>query len=92
MGQLSGPTDPSADAHWPEHHARKGFFTGWAQLWAQQISPSEAAQRAVTDLRAPGQWRVDGPLANLPAFGAAYACKAGQPMQLPEAQQVRIWR
>ncbi len=27
MGQLSGPTDPSADAHWPEHHARKGFFT-----------------------------------------------------------------
>lgn len=28
MGQLSGPTDPSADAHWGTHeHPRKGFFT-----------------------------------------------------------------
>jgi formate dehydrogenase iron-sulfur subunit len=27
MGQLSGPTDPSADAHWPVHEHRKGFFT-----------------------------------------------------------------
>ena len=96
MGDLAGietawdafsQAQPNADVA-----ARKGFFTGWAQLWAQQISPSEAAQRAVADLRAPGQWRVDGPLANLPAFGAAYACKAGQPMQLPDAQQVRIWR
>ncbi|MCK0439882.1 4Fe-4S dicluster domain-containing protein [Gordonia alkaliphila] len=27
MGQLSGPTDPSADAHWPIHEPRRGFFT-----------------------------------------------------------------
>ncbi|WP_019200433.1 4Fe-4S dicluster domain-containing protein [Tsukamurella sp. 1534] len=27
MGQLSGPTDPSADAHWHRHEHRKGFFT-----------------------------------------------------------------
>lgn len=27
MGQLSGPTDPSADAHWHRHFSRKGFFT-----------------------------------------------------------------
>ncbi len=27
MGQLSGPTDPSADARWPVHRPRKGFFT-----------------------------------------------------------------
>jgi len=27
MGQLSGPTDPAADARWSPHHARKGFFT-----------------------------------------------------------------
>ncbi len=27
MGQLSGPTDPATDARWPEHVARKGFFT-----------------------------------------------------------------
>ena len=27
MGQLSGPTDPAADAHWDRHRPRKGFFT-----------------------------------------------------------------
>lgn len=27
MGQLSGPTDPAADAHWEHNHPRKGFFT-----------------------------------------------------------------
>lgn len=27
MGQLTGPSDPSADAHWPIHEPRRGFFT-----------------------------------------------------------------
>ena len=28
MGQLTGPSDPAADAHWAEHtEARRGFFT-----------------------------------------------------------------
>ncbi|MDP9933935.1 formate dehydrogenase iron-sulfur subunit [Paenarthrobacter nicotinovorans] len=27
MGQLSGPTDPTTDAHWEHNHPRKGFFT-----------------------------------------------------------------
>ncbi|MEB3032342.1 4Fe-4S dicluster domain-containing protein [[Mycobacterium] nativiensis] len=27
MGQLSGPTDPAADAGWSPHHPRKGFLT-----------------------------------------------------------------
>ena len=27
MGQLTGPTDPAADARWHDHAPRKGFFT-----------------------------------------------------------------
>src|SRR6478735_5182776 len=27
MGQLSGPTDPAADARWEDQQPRKGFFT-----------------------------------------------------------------
>src|SRR6478609_5641227 len=27
MGQLTGPTDPTTDAHWEHNHPRKGFFT-----------------------------------------------------------------
>ena len=61
-------------------------------MWAQQLSPNEAVRRLTADIRAPGLWRSNGTLANLPAFGATFSCKAGQPMQLPEAQQVRICR
>ncbi|NEL80940.1 MAG: M13 family metallopeptidase, partial [Xanthomonas perforans] len=60
--------------------------------WAQQLSPNEAVQRASADIRAPGQWRTNGPLSNLPEFGAAFSCKAGQPMQRVDAEQLKIWR
>ena len=42
--------------------------------------------------RAPGRWRSNAPLSNLPAFGASFSCKPGQPMQRTDAEQIRIWR
>ncbi|HYG06427.1 MAG TPA: M13 family metallopeptidase [Stenotrophomonas sp.] len=72
--------------------SKQAFFNAWAGLWAQQVSPNEAVQRAATDVRAPGLWRVNAPLSNLPEFGATFQCKAGQPMQRVEAEQIRIWR
>ncbi|RYG12697.1 MAG: hypothetical protein EON92_07630, partial [Burkholderiales bacterium] len=43
-------------------------------------------------VHAPGQWRSNGPLANLPAFGESFSCKAGQPMRRSDAEQISIWR
>jgi putative endopeptidase len=71
---------------------KHAFFAAWAQLWGQQASPDIAARLAATELHAPGQWRANGPLANLPAFGQAFSCKAGTPMQRETAQQVSLWR
>ncbi len=71
---------------------QQGFFSAWAGLWPHQLSPNEAAAHAGSDIRAPGKWRTNGPLSNLPAFGATYSCKPGQPMQRVEAEQIRIWR
>ncbi|MBG3848805.1 M13 family metallopeptidase [Xanthomonas sp. WHRI 8391] len=71
---------------------KQAFFTAWAGLWAQQLSPNEAVQRASADIRAPGQWRTNGPLSNLPEFGAAFTCKPGQPMQRVDTEQLKIWR
>lgn len=71
---------------------QQGFFTAWAALWPQQLSPNEAAARASMDIEAPGKWRTNGPLANLPAFGASFTCKPGQPMQRTDADQIRVWR
>jgi len=71
---------------------KQAFFKGWAGLWAQQLSPNEAVQRLASDVRAPGRWRTNTPLSNLPAFGEAFSCKPGQPMQRSDADQLRIWR
>ena len=61
--------------------ADKAFFTGWAQLWAQQVTAEEAKIRAQQDVRAPGPWRANVPAMQEAAFGAAYGCKIGTPMQ-----------
>jgi putative endopeptidase len=71
--------------------SKQAFFQGWAQLWAQQLSPEAATERAASNVHAPGQWRVNGTLQNLPAFGEAFACKVGTPMQPRPEQQVKVW-
>ena len=72
--------------------AAQQFFAAWAELWRQQAAPAAAQHAAMTSPHAPGHWRTNGPLANLPAFGTAFACEPGAPMQRTEAEQIRIWR
>jgi putative endopeptidase len=69
--------------------AQKPFFQGWANLWATSSSVQAATERAATSVHAPGKWRVNGPLMNLPAFAEANTCKADSAMVSKDA--VRIW-
>ncbi|WMJ69994.1 M13 family metallopeptidase [Stenotrophomonas sp. 24(2023)] len=71
---------------------QQGFFRAWAALWPQQLAPNEAVRRVTADIRAPGRWRTNGALSNLPAFGATFSCKPGQPMQRTDADQIKVWR
>jgi putative endopeptidase len=70
---------------------KQAFYKAWAGLWAQQLSPNEAVQRVTADVHAPGRWRTNGPLANLPSFAATFTCKAGQPMVRSDAEQIHVW-
>jgi putative endopeptidase len=81
-------TQTQPDANTP---SKQAFFQAWAQLWAQQVSSTAAAKRLVADIHAPGIWRTNVPLSNLPAFGTTFGCKAGQPMQRSSTEQIRIW-
>jgi endothelin-converting enzyme/putative endopeptidase len=65
------------------------FFVGYAQWACGSERPEVLRMRAITDPHSPLQYRVNGVLANLPEFGKAFACKAGQPMVRAEA--CRIW-
>ena len=71
---------------------KEAFFSAWAGVWSEQLSPAVAEQRAGTALQAPGQWRVNGPLGNLPAFSETYGCKAGNAMFRKDEERIGIWR
>lgn len=79
--------EPQAKAADQQH-----FFRGWARLWPQQLSTRAATVHAATAAYPPGQSRTNGPLMQLPAFGTAFGCKAGNAMLLPEPDRLSIWR
>jgi len=72
--------------------ARELFFRAWAGLWREQTGPETAAYNALTQPHAPGRWRSNGPLANLPAFAETYQCPPGSAMTRPAGKQIAIWR
>ncbi|MFT4198007.1 MAG: M13 family metallopeptidase [Pseudoxanthomonas sp.] len=76
----------------PNEGAKQTFFRSWAQLWAQQVSPQEAAVRATSLASAPGPLRSNGPLQDQAAFAGAFQCKPGNPMLRPQADQIVVWR
>jgi predicted metalloendopeptidase len=58
----------------------KIFFLAYAQGWCSKATTEMLEMRARSDERATPRWRVNGPMADVPAFAQAYACKVGTPM------------
>ena len=71
--------------------ANKAFYTGWAQLWAQQVTADEAQIRRYQDVRAPGPVRANLPAMQQAAFGTAFGCKIGTPMQPKAEERVTVF-
>ncbi len=65
------------------------FFLGWAQVWKNNIRDKELMRRLKVDVHSPGQWRVLGPLSNMPEFWAAYNVQKGDEMR--NDKPVKIW-
>jgi putative endopeptidase len=79
------PPEASVGGFTPEQQ----LFLAHAQAWCQLIRPENARMRALTDPHSPAQWRVNGPLANIPAFAEAFQCKAGD--RMVRAERCEIW-
>jgi putative endopeptidase len=56
------------------------FFIGFAQWACENDRPEDLRANALVDPHSPDRYRVNGVVANLPEFGRAFSCKAGQPM------------
>jgi putative endopeptidase len=67
------------------------FFLNWATVWRRNFTPEELKNRIATDEHAPAQFRAIGAPSNLPAFAAAFSCKAGDAMVRSGNQHVVIW-
>ena len=71
--------------------ADQRFFLAFAQSWRTQQRPEALRLQVQSNEHAPARFRVDGPVSNLPAFAAAFSCKAGTPMARTAAARVDIW-
>jgi len=65
------------------------FFVGMAQWACGDERPESKRMHAAIDPHSPAEFRINGVVANLPQFGEAFACKAGQPMMRVNA--CRVW-
>jgi putative endopeptidase len=69
----------------------QSFYKGWASLWPQNMTTDVATRQAASSVHAPGQWRTNVPVMNQPAFGTAFGCKPGTPMQPTAEMQIKLW-
>jgi endothelin-converting enzyme/putative endopeptidase len=67
----------------------QAFFVGYAQSWCTKVRPEAERLAARVDPHAPPRWRVNGPLANLPEFAAAFRCEPGSRMVREE--RCTVW-
>ena len=67
------------------------FFIGFAQLWKNNARPEAIRQLILTDTHSPGEFRVKGPLSNMPTFYEAFKVKDGDEMYINDAGRADIW-
>ena len=67
------------------------FFIGFAQWDCANERPEDQRVRAQTDPHSPPEYRINGVVVNMPEFGAAFSCKAGQPMVKPPEKVCHVW-
>jgi putative endopeptidase len=67
------------------------FFLGFGSVWRDQIRPEALKVQLASDPHSPGRVRANGTPTNVPAFAAAFGCKAGDAMVNADAKRVVIW-
>ena len=67
------------------------FFIGFAQWACENERPENLRVSALTNPHSPGKDRINGVVVNMPEFGQAFNCKAGQPMLKPADKVCKVW-
>src|SRR5947207_13947663 len=67
------------------------FFLSFAAIWRSKIRDEDQKLRLTTDPHSPAQFRVNGPLANMPEFQKAFNVPDGSAMVRSADKRVNIW-
>lgn len=67
------------------------YFLGYALEWMVNMRPEAMATQVKSNEHAPAQWRVLGPLSNMPEFYSTFRLKAGDKMWRSEKERIKIW-
>lgn len=65
------------------------FFLAYGQNWCGSTRAAQLRLQAQTDPHSPREFRINGVVQNLGAFGEAFGCKTGQPMM--PANACHVW-
>jgi endothelin-converting enzyme/putative endopeptidase len=78
---------PALDGFRPDQQ----FFIAWGQFRSDAIRPETQRLMVQGDPHPIAQYRVIGPLSNMPEFGAAFSCKAGAAMVRAADARCSVW-
>jgi putative endopeptidase len=78
---------PTIDGFTPDQQ----FFIAWGQFRGDAVRPELARTMVQGDPHPIGQYRVIGPLSNLPEFQKAFGCKPDAPMVRSADKRCEVW-
>ncbi len=84
---LEGKPHTKIDGFTPEQR----FFLAWARVWRRKDRDEALRTLVQTNPHSPAEWRVNGPLSNLPEFQQAFGCRSSDPMVRADDLRARIW-
>jgi len=67
------------------------FFLAWAQVWKRKTLDAALVNRLKSDPHSPGEFRVNGVVANIDAWYEAFGVTEGDAMYIPPEQRISIW-
>ena len=67
------------------------FFLAYGYAWMVNSKDEALASQIMTDVHAPAQFRINGPLSNIPEFYKTFNVKPGNKMYQPDSLKVVIW-